>query len=228
MKVLVKPLTSFFMLIHSMLISMGISNPSWQYFLDILIFTLIIKLILLPLTIQQTKSSAKMTEFQPKFKELQDKYKNDPQKLQKKQMELQKELGINPMSGCLLMLIQFPIFIAMYEVIQNFPGFDGVPFLWLKSLGAPDKTMILPILSGLTQYFYGIMMLPKDADDDDPQIAQQKRMNLFMSIIFVVMLYKSKAALWLYWIISNLLQMLMQLFILKKYMQKTEEDKVVK
>lgn len=224
MKVLVAPLTKFFMLIHGFILSLGVTNISVAYFLDILVFTLIIKLILMPLTISQTKSTAKMSELQPKIKELQAKYKNDPKKLQQKQMELQKEMGVNPLSGCLLMLVQFPIFIAMYWVIYNFSGFGDASFLWVKSLGGPDKTFILPILSGLTQYASGLLMMPKG---DDPQAKQQRNMNIYMSVIFVVMLYNAKAALWLYWTISNLLQMGIQYFIINKIKHK-EDAKLAK
>jgi hypothetical protein len=92
---LVKPLTSFFNIIHGGVTSIGITNLSLAYFLDIFIFTAIIKFLILPLTIKQTKSTVKMTEMQPKLKELQERYKNDPQKLQQKQMELYKEYAFD-------------------------------------------------------------------------------------------------------------------------------------
>lgn len=224
MKYLNTALTEFFNMIHNMVTGMGVSNISVAYFLDIVIFTLIIKVILLPLTISQTKSSLAMNEAQPKFKEIQDKYKNDPQKMSQKQMELQKELGINPAAGCLLMLIQMPIFFAMYWVIAGYKGFSAASFLWIKSLGAPDKYFLLPIISGVTQYLSGLVMMPKS---DDPSAKSSQNMNLIMSIMFVVMLYKAKSALWLYWTISNLLQIVLQLFIMeiviKKDKKKTAE-----
>lgn len=221
MKFLVTPMTTFFNMINNLVSTVGITNLSVAYFLDIVIFTLIIKIILMPLTIKQTKSSAKMNEFQPKFKEIQEKYKNDPKKMQQKQMELQKELGVNPASGCLLILVQFPIFIAMYWVIAQYAGFENASFLWIKSLGQPDKYFILPIISGLTQYVSGLMMMPKG---EDASAKSQKNMNLMMSLMFVVMLYKAKSALWLYWTISNLLQMLQQYYIMKIVMKKDENE----
>lgn len=224
MNILVKPLTSFFNLINQFVIGLGIKNLSFAYFLDIFIFTLIIRFLILPLTISQTKSSIKMGELQPKLKELQEKYKNDPQKLQQKQMELYKESGVSPLAGCLPILVQFPIFIAMYYVIYNFKGFAGVPFLWVPSLSGPDKYMILPILSGLTTYISGLMMQPKT---DDPQAKTQKQMNIFMSIFFVYISYKFSAALVLYWIIGNVIQILQQYFIINK-IKHMEEEKLVK
>ncbi|QCX33593.1 membrane protein insertase YidC [Caloramator sp. E03] len=224
MNILVKPLTSFFDLINQFVTGIGIKNLSLAYFLDIFIFTLIIRFIILPLTISQTRSSVKMGELQPKLKELQEKYKNDPQKLQQKQMELYKEAGVNPLAGCLPIFIQFPIFIAMYYVIYNFKGFAGVPFLWVPSLSMPDKYMILPILSGLTTFLSGLMMQPKT---DDPSAKTQKQMNIFMSIFFVYISYKFSAALVLYWIIGNIIQITQQYFIINRIKHK-EEEKLVK
>lgn len=205
-------LTSFFNLIHNF-VSLGVKNLSLAYFLDIFIFTAIIKLILLPLTISQTKSQVKITEMQPKLKELQEKYKGDPQKLQQKQMELYKEMGASPFSGCLLIFIQFPIFIAMYNVIYRYTGFNDVGFLWIKSLGQKDALYILPLLSGLTTYIQGIMMTPKN---DDPQSKSQKQMNIFMTLFITWVSINFKAALVLYWIISNIIQIAIQYFIINR------------
>ena len=222
MNIIIKPLTSFFNLIHSGIVGIGITNLSAAYFLDIFIFTAIIKFLILPLTITQTRSTVKMSEMQPKLKELQEKYKNDPQKLQEKQMALYKETGVNPMAGCLPLLIQFPIFMAMYYVIYNYTGFANVSFLWVPSLGQPDKLFILPVLSGLTTYLAGIMVQPKG---NDPSTKTAKQMNIFMSIFFIYMSYKFKSALVLYWIISNLIQMGQQYFIISK-IKKNEESKI--
>ncbi|SHF21718.1 membrane protein insertase YidC [Caloramator proteoclasticus] len=217
-------LTSFFNLIHNF-VSLGVKNLSLAYFLDIFIFTAIIKLILLPLTISQTKSQVKMTEMQPKLKELQEKYKGDPQKLQQKQMELYKEMGASPFSGCLLIFIQFPIFIAMYNVIYKYTGFNDVGFLWIKSLGQKDALYILPLLSGLTTYIQGIMMTPKG---DDAQAKSQKQMNIFMTLFITWVSINFKAALVLYWIISNLIQIAIQYFIINRIKNKEQEALAIK
>lgn len=221
---LVRPLMMFFQFIHDSLIHAGITNLSLAYFLDIFIFTLIIKLILMPLTIKQIKSTVKSTELQPKIKELQAKYKNDPQMMQQKQMELYKELGINPLSGCLLMFIQLPIFMAMYSVIYNYTGFHGVPFLWVSSFDAVDKKFILPILSGVTSYLSMLLIAPKG---DDPQVKTQRQMNIFFAGFSVYIGLKFKSALVLYWIISNVIQMLQQYFIINR-VKKHEEAKLAK
>lgn len=218
MNFLVKPMTLFFNGIHGF-VTTYVSNLSLAYFLDLVIFTAIIKTILLPLTISQTKSNIMIQKMQPKLKEIQEKYKNDPQKMQEEQMKLYKESGTNPLSGCLLLLIQWPIIIAMYYVVANIQGFKDVGFLWVESLGSYDRTFILPILSGLSSYLMGVMTAPKG---DDPSAQQQRKMNLYMSILFVVMFFKFQAGVVLYWIISNVIQILQQYFIINRIRHKEE------
>jgi YidC/Oxa1 family membrane protein insertase len=234
---LIKPLTSFFDLISQGMISItGSNHLGLAYAFAIFIFTAIIKLVLLPLTITQTKSTAKMTEMQPKLKELQDKYKNDPQKLQEKQMALYKEAGANPMAGCLPLLLQFPIFIAMYQMLYKYPGFDKVPFFkliaWNEITNRQATTTIiglvlliaLPLISAATTYIQGIMMAPKG---DNPGAKQQKQMNLFMTLFIVYMGFTFRSSLVMYWIVQNVIQILTQYFIINK-VKKNEEAKLVK
>lgn len=213
--------TQFFDLIHSGITAVGITNPSISAFLDIFIFTLIIKMILLPLIIKQTRSTVKMSSLQPKLKAIQDKYKNDPQKLQEKQMQLYKDEGVSPFAGCLPLIIQYPILIAMYYAVNSYTGFKGIPFLWVTDLYAPDP-WILPIISGATTLLSGLMLAPKS---DDPSAKSTKSMNIFMSVFFVYISRKFKAALVLYWIISNLIQLAQQYFIISR-VRKEEESKL--
>lgn len=206
------------------------------YVLAIFIFTAIIKVILLPLTITQLKSTAKMTEMQPKLKELQDKYKNNPQLLQQKQMELYKEKGANPMAGCLPLLIQFPILIAMYQMLYKYPGFVKVPFFnlvaWNEITHRSANTSIanlvllvaLPLISAATTYIQGKMMAPKG---NDATAKSQKSMNGFMSLFTIYMGFIFRSSLVIYWIIQNALQILQQYFIMK-HVNKNDEAKLVK
>ncbi|MDF2672839.1 MAG: yidC [Clostridiales bacterium] len=242
MDFLIKPLTSFFDLISQAMVSItGSNNLGLAYFFAIFIFTAIIKLILLPLTITQTKSTAKMTEMQPKLKELQEKYKNDPKKLQEKQMALYKETGSNPMAGCLPLLLQFPIFIAMYQMLYKYPGFDQVPFFKLVASKIMTENggiingllylivnhpflFILPIISGATTFIQGIMMAPKG---NDASAKTQKNMNTFMTLFIIYMGFTFPAAMVFYWIIQNVIQILTQYFIINK-VKKNEEAKLVK
>jgi YidC/Oxa1 family membrane protein insertase len=219
LSVLVNPLIDFFDLIVHGLKSIGITNLSVNYFLTICIFTFLIKSIILPLTIKQTKMTIKTQELQPKLKALQEKYKNDPKTLQQKQMEMYKENGANPLMGCLPLLVQLPIFMAMYAVIRQY-HFNGIGFLWVKDLGAPDKSFVLPILSGLSTYLSMLIVQPKG---NDPSVKTQKQMGIFMSLFSVYIGFQFKAGLVLYWIIGNVIQMLQQYFIIGRVRRQEEE-----
>lgn len=224
LNVLVNPLISLFDLIVKGLKTVGINNLSINYFLTISIFTFIIKSLILPLTIKQTKTTIKTQELQPKLKALQEKYKNDPKTLQQKQMEMYKENGANPLMGCLPLLIQMPIFIAMYSVIRQY-HFNGVGFLWVSDLGAPDKSFILPIISGVSTYLSMLIMQPKG---NDPSVKTQKQMGIFMSAFSVYIGIKFNAGLVLYWIIGNIIQMLQQYFIIGKLRRELQEKALIK
>lgn len=164
-------------------------------------------------------------EMQPKLKALQEKYKNDPKTLQQKQMELYKESGSNPLAGCLPLLIQFPIFIAMYNVIrlESLHGLVGVRFLWVPSLAKPDPFFGLPIISGISTYLSMLITQPKKSDD--PQAKTQRQMGIFMSAFSVWIGLKFQSALVLYWIIGNIIQLAQQYFIVGR-VKKQEEEKL--
>lgn len=198
----------FFNLIHGFVRSI-IANPNVSYGVAIILVTAIIRLLLLPLNIKQTKSSLKMNKVQPELKKLQQKYKNDPQKMQEKTMELYKEMGVNPLGGCLPLLLQWPIFIALYYVFNTLTGINGISFLWIKNLAKPD--ILLAILSGATTYYSGSLMAPSDP----AQAKQTASMNIGMSIFMIIISWKLKAALVLYWVVNNLIQIL-QTFFMKK------------
>ncbi len=135
------------------------------YSISLILITLVIKFLLLPLTLKQTKSMKRMQELNPKIKELQEKYGKDPQTLQRKQMELYKEANYNPMSGCLPLLIQFPLIITFFNVIQNpvkyvFSGDQAAynvmnkSFLWIKDLAFSEGGMISDtVVNGLNMGF---------------------------------------------------------------------------
>jgi YidC/Oxa1 family membrane protein insertase len=158
--------------------------------LAVIVFTIIVKTLMLPLTIKATRSSRSMQELQPKIKELQKKYKNDRQMLSQETMKLYGQYGVNPMAGCLPILIQMPIFFGLYRAIlhlsNNNAGFEissywAGGFLWLDSLADPDPYFILPIAAGIFQFVQTRMMRPANQGPiTDPQ---QKMMNQIMNIM---------------------------------------------
>lgn len=187
--------------------SIGLPN----YGLAIIIMTILIKLVLFPLTHKQLKSMRAMQEIQPRLKYIQDKYKEDPQTMQTKVMELYKEHGVNPLGGCLPLLIQMPIFIAFYQSLYkfNFKVAEHAEFFWIPNIGNPDPYYILAVLAALTTYLQQRVSM---VDTKDPtQKSMLYVMPLFMAWIAATM----PAGLPLYWVMFNILGILQQLYINK-------------
>lgn len=188
-----------------------------NYGLSIIVFTIVTKLLLVPLTMKQMKSMKQMQEIQPKLKELQEKYKNDKEKLNIKTMELYKEQNVSPFGGCLPLLIQFPIIIGLFAVLRE-PVLYGiaaeaidVPFLWLPSLLTPDKSLVLPILAAITTYLSSATMSQNQTD-------QTQKMMTYMFPVLIFWWGRSfPAGLTLYWVVSNAFQVVQQLVIVKPY-----------
>lgn len=197
-----------------------------NYGISIIIFTVIIKLVLLPLTFKQLQSSKQMNEVQPKIKELQEKYKNDKEKLNMKIMELYKEYKINPMAGCLPLLIQLPIIFGLFSVLREpmkhitdpaFAQAVNESFLWIPNLSEPDK-IILPVVAGITTY----LSMKSTTAGPAAQNQTMKMMNTILPLMIIFWGRSFPAGLTLYWVISNLFQMVQQTFMPKANKSKEE------
>lgn len=206
-----------FIAVHQFVESFA-SNPDVSFGVAIILFTIIARLCLLPLSLKQSKTTAKMSVIQPELKKLQDKYKNDPQRQQTEMMKLYKDNDISPLGGCLPMLIQFPLIIALFYVFQGF-DYQGAGFLWLTDLTKPDPYYILPILSGLTTYFSSKIMTPSTGNGPN----STAMMTTGMAIMFGFMSLKFPGALVLYWTISNIIQMV-QSYVLNKVYTKPKSE----
>ncbi|MBP2033993.1 YidC/Oxa1 family membrane protein insertase [Clostridium algifaecis] len=203
----------FFEYLHRGVVSV-FPNQNVSYGLAIILMTVIIRVIILPLGIKQIKSSLIMNKIQPEVKKIQDKYKKDPQKAQQEMMKLYKEKGASPFSGCLPLLIQWPILVALYYVFNNLTGINGISFLWITNLGKSD--IPLSILSGITTFLSGWLIMPSG---DNPQASQSKKMNIGMGFMMVFISWRLKSALVLYWVVSNLIQ-IAQNFVVKMIEEK--------
>lgn len=179
-----------------------------SYGIAIILITVIIKVALLPLTFVQLNSMRKMQQLAPMQKKLQEKYKNDKEKLNMELMKLYQESKVNPMSGCLPLLIQFPFIIALFRLLQSY-NFGEAGFLWIKNLGAPDTTYILPILAALTTYLQAKISTP--ASPDNPAGST----NIVMALFIGWMSIKFAAGLALYWVVSNLVQITQSLLMMR-------------
>jgi len=187
----------------------------------IILFTLLIRLVLVPLTLKQLKSSKAMQDLQPRLRELQKKYEKDKEKLAAETMALYKAHGVNPAAGCLPLFLQMPILFALYWALQNLarsdPAFQA-SFWWMRSLKEPDVLQIsstplpglMPILAGVTQWVQTRMMTPHT---DDPQQKMQNSIMQFMPLMIVWFGLSFPSGLALYWVASNLFSIVQQYFI---------------
>ena len=185
-----------------------LGEPS--YGLAIILMTILIKLLLAPLTAKQIASTRAMSRIQPKMKELQLRYKNDKETLNKKMSELYQREGVNPLAGCLPLIIQMPIMIGIFYGIRDFQYEGPSSFLWMQSIGNPDPYYILPVLSALTTFIQSKQTMPPS---DNPQ---GKVMLYFMPLFIGYISLKFPAGLVLYWVVMNIMQIGQQFLLDKK------------
>lgn len=192
-----------------------------NYGFVIIVFSILIKLILYPLTKKSYQSMSEMQYLQPKMNELREKYKNDPQRLNREMMKLYKEHGVNPLGGCLPTLLQMPLLFALFIVFRSTIQLRGQPFIgWITDLSRPDKLPlgvhlpllgdnihVLPILMGLTMIWQSKISMT------DPK---QKMMVYFMPIFMIFIFYSLPSGLNLYYAVFNLLSMIQTHYIKKK------------
>lgn len=181
----------------------------------IILLTIAVKIALYPLTLQSTQQMLKMSRVQPELAEIQKKFKGQPEKLQKAMMELYKQHKVNPLGGCLPMLLQIPFFIALFFALNSkeFVSLAQIAgtnahFLWIKSLTAHDPYYILTVLIGLTTYWTQ-KVTPMAGSD------QQKQMMLFMPIFITFISAGFPAGVQLYWVVQNLLTVAQQAYIIR-------------
>src|SRR5438094_318803 len=177
-----------------------------NYAAAILALTTIVKLSLWPLQTKATASMRRMSALSPKIQELREKYKDDPTRMNQETMKLYKEYGINPVGGCLPMLIQIPIFFGLFTMLRQAVELRGAHFLWIHDLSQPDTVghlpvvgwpiNILPLIMAATS-FWMTHLTPKSGDPT------QQRMMMFMPIIFIVFCYNFAADLALYYIVQR-------------------------
>ena len=200
--------------------------PNWG--VSIIILTLLLRLALFPFSKKSLEGTQKMQAYQPRIKELQERYKDNPQKLQQETMALYKQIGYNPMSGCLPLLIQFVFLWSMYHLFINYFEFRGASFIdgWISDLSSTDTVLtfgfdipwlgnelhILPILYLISQLLYGVIT-QNGGTATGQNAAQMKMMMYAMPIIFFFLFYNAPSGLLLYWMVSNLFQIGQQLVI---------------
>lgn len=200
-----------------------------NYGVAIIMVTILVRAVMFPLTFKGSMSTARMQELQPKMKEIQEKFKSNPQKMNQEMAEFYKREGYNPLSGCLPMLIQLPIFFAMYSLFNNHFDLRGASFIpgWITDLSMPESVLdfqtinlviwrvsairILPIIYVASQLLYGkFMQTPQSGGQS---AGQMKFMMYGMPIIFFFVLYDMPSGLLVYWIAANILTIVQQVII---------------
>lgn len=202
-KLLLRTLQFFSRLVH---------NWGWA----IIILSILIYFILFPLSLKQMRSAKEMQHLQPKIEELRRLYKDNPQRMNKEVLELYRKHKINPLGGCLPMILQIPIFFSFYLVLMRLLELKGAGFLWIKDLSQPDRLIaspeinILPILMAITMFLQQkFSMMPTTGSSGE----QQRLMTFLMPIMFGFIFYRMSSGLVLYWFVNSLLMFIYQMKI---------------
>ncbi len=222
--ILVSPLFNFLVYIYDTIGDIGIA---------IIILTLIVKIILFPLTKKSIKSQRELQILQPKIKEIQEKYKKDKQEMSKEMLRMYKKHNVNPLGGCLPILIQLPILIALYEVFRKGFNASSLDFLYsfvpnpgiinpffLNLVNLAETSLILAIIAAAAQYFQGYFMQLKmkfapvqNGNKADFAQIMQKQMLYMMPVMILIFSLSLPAALPLYWIVNTLFTLGQELYI---------------
>jgi len=205
-----KPLFSFLSWLHGIF-----GNWGWS----IIALTLVIRIMLYPLTYKGMVSMQKIKEISPKIKELQAKYKGDPQRMNAAVMDMYKKHGANPLGGCLPMLLQIPVFFAIYRVLLNAVELQGAEWiLWIDDLSRMDNFFVLPILMGASMY-YQQKLTPNNFTDP-----LQEKVFKFLPLIFTFFFVTFPSGLVLYWFVNNLFSIAQQFIVNQQFKNKKDAE----
>ncbi|MDP2168651.1 MAG: membrane protein insertase YidC [Thermodesulfovibrionales bacterium] len=199
--IIARPLFWFLKFLHRF-----VGNWGWA----IVILTIVIRIPFIPIVNKGQRAMKRLQELQPRMQEIKEKYKKDPQKMQAEMAGLYKKHKVNPMGGCLPMLLQIPVFFALYKVLLISIELRGAPFmLWVTDLSQKDPYYVLPIVMGITM----VLQQKMTPSTGDPK---QQKLMMFMPVIFTFMFLSFASGLVLYWLVNNILSIAQQFYINKK------------
>jgi len=188
-----------------------------NYGIAIVLLTIAVKTALYPLTLQSITQMSAIQKIQPEFDKIKEKHKDNPEKMQKEILELYQRYGVNPLGGCLPILLQLPIFIALFMALTSQIFKDtlainpqAASFLWIPNISFKDPYYIMPILIGISTY-YSQKTMPGSANND-----QTKMMMTIMPIFITFISLEFAAGVQIYWLTQNILSILQQLYISSK------------
>lgn len=228
--IVVWPLAKALVYIDQILVN---ANVPYHWGFAIILFTVLVRLVMFPLTLSQIRGMQAQKELQPKLQELQKKYGKDREKMVAEQTRLYQEAGVNPLSGCLPLVLQMPVLFGLYAaLVATGPSLQNSSFFWIPDLSYPQYTLgmgwvtelynngeygrligylVLPILLMISQFVMQKWMAPAPAPGQDAgQMKMMQQMTLMMTFMFGIFTIQVPAGLTLYWVTSNLLQMLQQ------------------
>ncbi|TDA70665.1 MAG: membrane protein insertase YidC [Clostridia bacterium] len=216
MQVLVDYISQVINFFYTLTAMVGLAN----YGVAIILFTIVVKVVLFPLTYQQLKSMQKMQLLQPKVAEIQKKYKNNPQKAQQAMMELYQKEGVNPFSGCLPLLVQLPVLYALFAAMRSFfnpvqnPNINlaHAGFLWIANLGVKDPYYILAVLAGAMTFLQQWVTMRR-AGTAGTNDQTQRTMLYIMPVFMGYISSQFPAGLALYWAVYSLASAVEQFFV---------------
>jgi len=193
-----------------------------NYGLDIIILTILIKILFWPLTHKSYVSMRQMKKLQPKMQQIREKYKDDKEKMNQEIMQMYRTYKVNPVGGCLPMLLQIPVFFALYRVLYSALAIRHAPFIWwINDLSAPDRLHVginIPYLGGIPvlTLLMGVSMFFQQKMSPTTGDPRQEKMMLMMPVVFTVFFVNFPSGLVLYWLVNNLLSIAQQYYINKK------------
>jgi len=188
-----------------------------NYGLDIILVSTLIKILFLPLTKKSMVSMQEMQKLQPQMARLRERYKDDSQKLQKEMMELYRRHRVNPLSGCLPMLLQLPVFVGLYNALLSAIELRHAPFVWwVTDLSSPERLVIGSIGIPLLAIAMGVSMLVQQWMTPAAGDPTQRRMMMLMPVVFTFMFINFPSGLVLYWLVNNLLTIAQQYVLVKR------------
>lgn len=220
MTAFVELMTNFIHILYTL--TQNIGFPS--YALAIVILGVIVRILLLPLSIMQMKSTIGMSEIQPEIRELQTKYGNNREKLSEEMGKLYKEYDVRPAAGCLPLLIQMPILYALFRAMREYNFSENASFFWIESLNNTDALYIMPILLAVVMFLQQKLSMPKGSEmANNPSM---KVMLYFMPVMMGFFALQFPTGLCLYWITTSAIMIFQQMFMNRLRAKEMEERKV--
>ena len=186
-----------------------------NYGVDIILLTIVVRIAMSPLTFTQIRAQSQIQKIQPQINKIREKYKGDKEKMNQEITSIYRENKINPLSGCLPLLLQLPVIFALYMMIQKYAPISVESFLWLNELGKPDPYYILVILFVVTSFITQQMTITEPS---------QKFINYIMPIAMGILFIRFPAALFIYFDTSNIWQ-LGERFIIKRFLKKGKKNR---